>query len=330
MSTLAHPDTPTPAPAPTLSLSVVICAYTTRRWDDLCDSVNSALAQDVPAPPQVVVVIDHNDDLHDRAVQRFGADPRVTIVRNTGTQGLSGARNSGVAAARGDIVGFLDDDATADPGWARTLLEHYRDADVAGVGGYATPVWPAGRRPDWLPPEFDWVVGCSYIGQPTAVAPVRNPIGCNMSLRRSVVDAVGGFRSEVGRVGTTPVGGEETELCIRVGAHDGPRRILFDPNMTVHHRVSDDRVTLRYFLRRCYHEGLSKAVVAELATGHQALSSESAYVRAVLPRAVVRELASFSAAGCRRAATIVLGLAVTTAGYLRATVSRRLSRRGAR
>ncbi|MGE0220852.1 MAG: hypothetical protein AB7S95_34510, partial [Mycolicibacterium sp.] len=61
MSTLAHPDTPTPAPAPTLSLSVVICAYTTRRWDDLCDSVNSALAKDVPAPPQVVVVIDHND-----------------------------------------------------------------------------------------------------------------------------------------------------------------------------------------------------------------------------------------------------------------------------
>lgn len=305
------------APNPTLTLSVVICAYTTRRWDDLCDAVESVLAQDVPTDPDVIVVIDHCDELYDMAVQRFGH--RVTVIRNDQAQGLSGARNTGVAAARGDVVGFLDDDAVAEPDWARTLLDHYRDDTVACVGGYAAPVWPTGQRPAWQPREFDWVIGCSYTGQPTTLAPVRNPIGCNMSLRRSVVDTVGGFRSEVGRVGTTPVGGEETELCLRVGTQG---QVLFDPEMLVHHRVSADRVTMRYFLRRCYHEGLSKAVVASLGNGHKSLSSENTYVRDVLPRAVARELGSLSAAGWIRAGVIVLGLVVTTAGYLRARVTR--------
>lgn len=332
MTTAAQPVAAATHPAPTLS--VVICAYTTRRWEDLCASVGSVLGQSIPSAPEVILVIDHCDELFEMSIQRFGPDPRVTVVRNTGMQGLSGARNTGVKTARGDIVGFLDDDATADPGWACALLQHYLDDTVACVGGYAAPVWPPGGRPAWLPPEFDWVVGCSYIGQPTTVATVRNPIGANMSLRRSVVEAAGGFRSEVGRVGTTPVGGEETELCIRIGALDKAHQILLDPDMSVHHRVSPDRVTLGYFVRRCYHEGLSKAVVvslaAGLAAGHGSLSSESAYVRAVLPAAVLRELGSLTAAGWTRAGVIVLGLFVTTAGYLRARVSRRLTRRARR
>ena len=177
-----------------------------------------------------------------------------------------------------------------------------------------------------MPEEFDWVVGCSYVGQPTQLARVRNPIGCNMSLRRSVVDVVGGFRSEVGRIGSTPVGGEETELCIRIRANRNSDQILFDPEMRVRHHVSPDRATLRYFMRRCHHEGMSKAIVAELANGSTALSSERAYVRHVLPRAVLREGSSMSSDGLARAAVILLGLAVTTAGYARGRVSRRLRR----
>jgi GT2 family glycosyltransferase len=310
--------------APALTVSVVICAYTTARWEDLCRSVDSVLTQRDPAL-ELFVVIDHSEELHDLALHRF-TDPTVTVLRNVETQGLSGARNTGVSAARGDIVAFLDDDANAAPDWTSTLTRHYQDGDVAGVGGYAAPVWPA-LRPSWMPHEFDWVVGCSYIGQPTSLAPVRNPIGCNMSLRRSVFGLVGGFRSEVGRVGSTPVGGEETELCIRVRSTGAANTILFDPDMRVQHHVSLDRTSPRYFVRRCYHEGLSKAVVTELAKGQQALSTESEYVRAVLPRAVVREVSSVTSAGFARAAMIVVGLAVTTAGYARAKVSRAVRRK---
>ena len=308
------------------SLSVVICAYTTLRWDDLCRSVESVLEQDGPTP-ELILVIDHSDELFERAADRFSADHRVVLRRNAETRGLSGARNTGVAAAHGDIVAFVDDDANVEPGWTCAMLRHYRDPRVAGVGGYAVPVWPV-VRPPWMPREFDWVVGCSYIGQPTHVAPVRNPIGCNMSLRRTALDAVGGFRSEIGRVGTTPVGGEETELCIRIQARSTSDQILFDPEIRVLHHISPDRATLGYFARRCYHEGMSKAIVTELASGLQALSTESAYVRHVLPRAVLREGASMSRDGLARAAVMVLGLVVTTAGYVRAKVGRGLTQIG--
>lgn len=307
------------------TLSTVICAYTTARWDDLCRSVESVLAQDFTAS-NVILVIDHCPALYQLACDRFGSDERVTLIESTHERGLSGARNTGVDTADGDIIAFVDDDAVAEPGWARALMRHYRDERVAGVGGYAVPVWPQ-TRPAWMPTEFDWVVGCSYTGQPTELAAVRNPLGCNMSLRRSVLDVVGGFRSELGRVGSHPVGGEETELCIRIGANDPSSVILFDPEARVHHHVSADRTTLRYFRRRCYHEGMSKAVVTDLADAPRALTTERAYTLGVLPRAILRESMSMRSDGFARAGVMVLGLAVTTAGYANAKVRRRLPTR---
>jgi glycosyltransferase involved in cell wall biosynthesis len=307
------------------SLSTVICAYTTARWKDTCQSVESVLAQDF-TDSNVVLVIDHCPELYQMASDRFGSEERVTVVESSHERGLSGARNTGVEAADGDVIAFVDDDAVAEPGWASALMRHYRDPRVAGVGGYAAPVWPE-RRPAWMPTEFDWVVGCSYTGQPTELAAVRNPLGCNMSLRRSVLDQVGGFSSEVGRVGAHPVGGEETELCIRVGANDPSAMILFDPEARVQHHVSADRTTLRYFRRRCYHEGMSKAVVTELAEASNALSTERSYTLSVLPKAILRESMSMRSDGATRAGVMLLGLAVTTSGYANAKARRWLSTR---
>jgi glycosyltransferase involved in cell wall biosynthesis len=313
---------PAADPQPAETLSVVICAYTMQRWVEVCQAVESVLAQDFRAT-ELILVIDHCPELFLSACARFGGDERLTVLENAHERGLSGARNTGVGAARGDVVAFVDDDAVAEPGWARALMRHYVDGRVAGVGGYASPVWPDGR-PAWMPKEFDWVVGCSYTGQPTELASVRNPLGCNMSMRRSVFDVVGGFSAEVGRIGSHPVGGEETELCIRIGASQPSSEILFDPEARVQHHVSRDRVSLRYFFRRCYHEGMSKAVVTELANAPKALSTERAYTFNVLPRAMAREFLSMTFDGFARAAVMLLGLVLTAAGYANAKARRRL------
>jgi glycosyltransferase involved in cell wall biosynthesis len=193
------------------SASVVVCAYTEKRWDDLVAAVRSALDQTRP-PLEVILVSDHNPGLLERVRREL---PEAAAVANDGTRGLSGARNTGVRMARGDVIAFLDDDALAAPDWLERLLQPYGDSRVVGVGGLIEPLWP-GARPPVLPAEFDWVVGCSYEGLPTDTAPVRNLIGANMSLRRDVFGMVGGFRTDVGRVGTRPLGCEETELCIRI------------------------------------------------------------------------------------------------------------------
>ena len=105
-------------------LSVIICAYTLDRWDQLVEAVLSVHAQTTPAH-EVLVVIDHNDELLDlgRAVAHRH---RHRVVPNSQRRGLAGARNTGVEAAWGDVVVFLDDDARADPALAGGDVEALR------------------------------------------------------------------------------------------------------------------------------------------------------------------------------------------------------------
>ncbi|MCW3817419.1 glycosyltransferase family 2 protein [Micromonospora sp. DR5-3] len=303
-----------------MTVTVVVCVYTERRWPQIVRAVRSVLTQDAPAA-QVVVVVDHNPALLDRVRASF---PELTVVPNTGPRGLSAARNTGLARATGEIVAFLDDDAEAEPNWLARLLPHYGDERVLAVGGHAVPAWEE-ERPRWLPPEFDWVVGCSFTGQPTEVAPVRNVIGCNMSFRRSVLDRTTGFDPALGRVGRTPVGCEETELCIRIRQLEPDGVVLYEPAALVRHRVTVDRATWRYFRQRCFSEGRSKAVVARLVGSDAGLATERTYTRRTLPAGIRRGLRQVRAgdrAGLLRSGAIVAGLLVTAAGYLSALALR--------
>ncbi len=301
----------TEAPA-VATVSVVVCCYTMDRWSQIVDAIASLRAQSMP-PAEIVLVVDHAPELLARAELFDG----VRVLPNEGERGLSGARNTGVAASRSDVVAFLDDDAVAEPDWLERLAAEYADPAVLGVGGHVEPAWE-GARPHWFPPEFDWVVGCSHPGQPGEVGAVRNFIGANMSFRRDVLDTIGGFRPDLGRVGRRPVGCEETELCLRATGGFPGGVLLHQPEARVRHQVPSSRQTWAYFRSRCFGEGLSKAVVARIAGRQTALASERDYVRRVLPRGL--------GAGGRRAAALLAGLAVTTIGY---AVGRAVSQRRA-
>lgn len=301
--------------------TVVICAYTLARWELLRASIDSVLGQTV-SPVDLVVVSDHNTELYRRIGSAY---PGLRVIENHNAAGLSGARNSGLAAANSDVVAFLDDDAAAESGWLEELLRGYDDRDVQGVGGAIEPAWAVGR-PRWFPPEFDWVVGCTYRGLPRVVAPVRNPIGANMSFRRQLFDAIGGFSDGLGRIGETPVGGEETELCIRAVHHDARTRFLYRPQALVRHHVPTSRATWRYFVSRCFAEGLSKAIITRSVGRGPGLASERSFATRTLPAGVARGLADLVRGdvwGGARTLAIVAGLIVTTAGYVTGSVKPR-------
>jgi GT2 family glycosyltransferase len=308
-------------PEPALTTAVVVCAYTTARWGQLQAAVRSAVEQ-TPPPVEVVVVVDHCEELLSSAKTleqpAVAGQPGVRVVASTGTRGLSGARNTGVVAVATDVVAFLDDDAVACPGWLAELARHFADPGVVGVGGRVEPAW-AGPEPAWLPPEFRWVVGCSYSGLPAVTAEVRNPIGASMAFRRQPLLDVGGFSTTVGRVGTRPLGCEETELSIRLARHVPGARVLYEPRSVVQHHVPADRTRWSYFRQRCWAEGLSKARVAALSDPRHALSAERRYAARVLPRGIARDLRGAAGTGeaalLARAGASVAGLAVTAAGY---------------
>jgi GT2 family glycosyltransferase len=300
------------------TVSVVVCAYTAARWDAL-KAVIEALSDQTLAPAEVVVVIDHNPELLERVRRRF---PAVKALANASRQGLSGARNTGVTAASSPIVAFLDDDALPARDWLATLVAPYEDADVMATGGRCEPDWLAGR-PRWFPQEFDWVVGCTYLGLPEETAEIRNPIGASMSFRRHALDAAGVFREDMGRVGRTPLGCEETELAIRMRRRLPSSRIIYVPRAAVWHLVPEERARFPYFLARCHAEGISKALVTSAAGAGRALASERRYAYEILPRGVLRGVVDAlrgDLAGLARTAAIVVGLAVTVAGYVRGSL----------
>ncbi len=303
-----------------MKFSVVICAYTEERWDDVLAAVESVRAQRLAAQ-EIIVVVDHNPALLERLRTAL---PDVKVIPNTGGQGLSGGKNTGVAAAGGDVVAFLDDDAIAEAEWLSTMAGGYEVPGVAGVGGLTLPLW-AGTAPRWFPEEFAWVVGCTYRGMTRG--PIRNLMGGNASFRREAFDVAGGFRSGIGRAsGGRPLGGEETEFCIRLRQAAPETVLLFDDRAVIWHRVPHVRARFSYFRTRCYAEGLSKAMVTRSVGVSDGLASERRHAMVALPRGVacgLRSAVTGDPAGLGRAASIVAGLAFTTAGYATGSLRRK-------
>jgi GT2 family glycosyltransferase len=297
------------------SVAVIICAYTEERWPDLLKALGSVRRQTLRVT-ECILVIDHNPGLFARARAEW---PDVIVIENTGPRGVSGARNTGIAIARSDLIAFLDDDAVAEPDWLAYLTQPFVDERVLGTGGALEPNW-VGGRPSWFPSEFQWVVGCTYRGLPTTTAPVRNPIGGSFCMRRAVFDGVGLFGAQLGRVGKTPLGCEETDLSIRARRRWPTGQFVFEPRARVLHTVPRDRARWRYFRARCYAEGISKAVLASRLGSRDGLAAERRYVTSTLPTGVVRGMLDAAlrgdTAGAARAAAIVGGLAWTTLGYL--------------
>ncbi len=294
-------------------VSVIICAYTEQRWEDLCDAVKSLLQQ-VSPPKEIVVVIDHNQPLFDRACKEF---PGVIVVENRYQQGASGSRNSGAEVASGSLIGFLDDDATACPDWVAQCCSGYQDDNILGVGGYVQTHWVE-QRPKWFPEEFDWVVGGSYKGGPEETTAVRNLWSGNMSIRREVFEAIDGFGIGFGKTGSRS-SPEDTDLCIRA-IQKYPHGIwLYRPEAKIFHKVPPNRACWRYFIWRCCNEGLGKADLAVRVGAKDSIHTEQQYVLKALPSGVVRGIADIfihgDITGLARSSAIILGLVLAMIGY---------------
>ncbi|MEU6385425.1 glycosyltransferase family 2 protein [Streptomyces bauhiniae] len=309
------------------AVSVVICVYTEDRWEDILAAVASVRAQSRPAL-ETLLVVDHNTALLDRLAAEYKeADGPVRVLANAGPRGLSAGRNTGVAASKGEVIAFLDDDAVAERDWLRRFAEGYADPRVLAVGGRTDPVWASGRRPDWFPEEFDWVVGCTYRGLPPGRVRVRNVLGGNASFRRTAFEVAGGFATGIGRDGDRrPLGCEETELCIRISRARPDAVLLIDDRAVIHHRVPEVRERFAYFRTRTYAEGLSKALVARSVGAAKGLESERRYTTRVLPAGIARGLRDAVLArpgGAGRAGAIVAGVLGAAGGYLVGSVRAR-------
>jgi glycosyltransferase involved in cell wall biosynthesis len=275
---------------PEKGISVIISTYSKDFKDQVIACINSLQKQTL-LPNEILLILDNDPDLicFFKSVVPTG----VKVLASNGF-GLSNARNAGVKHAKSEIVAFIDDDAVADKDWLRNIFKDYSEPSIVGVGGRVIPLFAGGKSFEWFPEELNWVIGCSYKGQKNSREVIRNPIGCNMSFRRSIFEKVGYFKHDVGRLGKVLLDGEEPEFSMRISKKIPNAKILNEPYAVVLHKVAPKRMTFKYVCKRSFYQGFSKALISEtLADNSLNMSTENTYLSYLLTSSVKSRLSRF-------------------------------------
>jgi len=228
---IPFPDRPWPR------VSVVLCSYNGSRT--IRDCLEGLERVDYPNFEVIVVDDGSTDGTADIA---RGYDVRLIRTEN---RGLSSARNTGLEAATGEIVAYLDDDAYPDPHWLKYLAATFAATDHAGVGG-----------PNLPPPGDGPIADCvaNAPGGPVHVLlsdrEAEHIPGCNMAFRKASLEAIGGFDPQF------RTAGDDVDVCWRLQQRGWT--IGFHPAAMVwHHR----RNSLRAYWRQQLGYGKAEALL---------------------------------------------------------------------
>jgi len=260
-----------------LTASVIICCHDFARIDWLTEAVNSVIKQR-RKPDEIIIVFDTIEGLEEALKQKFNLP--ILMIPNASEHGLSLARNTGIQAASGDIVVFLDDDANAEPDWLEWILEPFNQPEVIGVGGKAIPEWlGSGKRPSWFPEEIDWTIGCMHTGFQDNARIVRNVFGSNMAFRRFRLQEIDGFDANLGG----PISGDDTDICLRATAGNPQYYIVYEPKALVRHKVPQNRQTFRHIAYNAWIQGIGKATTKAIHNrDKRALATEKRYLGSLI------------------------------------------------
>ena len=263
-------------------VSAIVCTHRLDNYPNLVEAVDSLLAQ-THREMEVIVAVDGNAELYEKVSACYGGNKTVSSLLLRESVGVSGARNAGIKAAKGDIIAFIDDDATAEKGWIENLLSTYREYDAAAVGGKILPVW-LGGKPDYLPEELYWLAGITHEGfAEEKVVEVRNTFGPNMSFKKEVFQKAGMFNENLGfaRKGTSYIQAEEPEFALRMRRELG-KGVIYNPKAVVYHKIPPAKVKVGLLLKRAFYQGYSKALLKKLSISADSVATERSYLKALL------------------------------------------------
>jgi glycosyltransferase involved in cell wall biosynthesis len=220
--------------------------------DELARCVEGLLDQDYPPDRVAVVVVDNGSAVP--VASRLPAHDRLTVLRED-RPGSYVARNTGVAAAQGEVVAFTDADCLPTPGWLRELVAALAAEPRADlVGGAVELVFPAGRPVGGL----EWYEYLMGFPQERYLRENGFAVTANMGTWRAVLDRVGPFDAALlsggdadwGRRVRT-AGGRQRYAAAAVVRH--PARVTWADQVTKHRRTTQgviDKVLRRPGARR--------------------------------------------------------------------------------
>jgi GT2 family glycosyltransferase len=158
------------------------------------------------------------------------------------------------------LLAFTDDDVLPSPRWLAAYTQSFSETGADYVAGRILPLWEA-TPPRWLAPIHHGVLAVSDGGPRRLVLEgVQDevmPIGANMAVRRHVIDRVGGWNPDLGKLKDTLRTGEDHEFALKLTAAGFAG--VYEPEACALHRVPAERLRLGYFFRWCYSNGCIEA-----------------------------------------------------------------------
>lgn len=243
-------------------LSVII--PTRNRVLFLKDAIDSILEQTLSIKEFEILVIDNGStDQTAEVVKEFIGRSNKIRYFFAPDPGLHVGRHLGASEAQGDILVFVDDDIIATPGWLKAIKNAFNDPEVGLVGGKILPKWE-GDIPDWInlfksQTEYGWTIGYLSLldfGDEIKEIPSVFVYGCNFIIRKSALFECGGFHPDsMPRELIRYRGDGETALSIAIEKKG--YKSIYEPKATVYHRIPPERLTIDYFCRRAFNQGIS-------------------------------------------------------------------------
>jgi glycosyltransferase involved in cell wall biosynthesis len=237
----AHVEVPPPMDGKPLISVVIACPNGSWMLDECLDALERQTYREF----EVIV-------LPDGDMQETGRYGYPLYVIPTGKVRPAEKRNIGIAAAKGSIVAFIDDDAYPDSRWLENAVKYFAEPTIGALGG-----------PGVTPPGDGFWAHCGgrvyenifvsgnyryrYLG-----GRVRRSIddypSCNLFVRKEVLDSFGGYRTDFWP-------GEDTLLCEDIVCK-AKKRIAYDPwTLVYHHRRPLFAAHLRQLGRYGFHRG---------------------------------------------------------------------------
>jgi len=255
------------------TFSVVIATY--KRAAFLTKAIESVFSQNYPKDKYELIVIDNDspDNTAEVVQQAFAGAPIPCTYYVEQQNGLSYARNLGIAKAQLEFVAQLDDDATANPDWLAAFNRVINEQHALVVGGRVEKSFEEGfTPPDWFNYQYlKHFFGVNYRdrGKKEKVFRIRHPLylsGGNTAYAKRVIEHFGGFRTDLGRNGKSLLAGEEAFLNLVLDRNDIP--MYYTDDAYIHHYVGAERLNKAHLRKKALWSGITNAFVQPLFFGH--------------------------------------------------------------
>jgi len=243
-----------------MKVTAIIPCYNQEKYLAAC--IEAILSQTRPADEVLII----NDGSSDRSMEIAARYPGVKIIHHQRNQGLATARNTGYQAASGEVIVYIDSDANADQRLLESLLVHYDDPEVGGVGGRGIEAQMKSKYDQWRRIHSSQQSGESVIRDH------RWLWGLCSSYRKSALETVNGFDTYY------HTNAEDVDIGYRLTRQGF--KLIYTPDAKVYHQRCDDFSSLHKMTMRWYYWGY----VARYRNGHRSTSEYYRIVNSALPR----------------------------------------------